>query len=134
MRDSISYLDHINGKKQQKMLGMSMRVERSNVHQVKDRLKFHKEQAANKKRVVDHREEYDERIRQLVEEDELEREARREAKRKALHLFVTCDSSAKEHLAHVYCKQADEEEAARTEGVDPEVAAMMGFNGFGSKK
>ena len=34
MRDSISYLDHINGKKQQKMLGMSMRVERSNVHQV----------------------------------------------------------------------------------------------------
>ena len=27
LRDSIAYLDHINGKKQQKALGMSMRVE-----------------------------------------------------------------------------------------------------------
>ena len=29
LRDSSSYLDHINGKKQQKALGLSMRVERS---------------------------------------------------------------------------------------------------------
>tara|TARA_B110000305_G_C19060739_1_gene456986 strand:+ start:41 stop:586 length:546 start_codon:yes stop_codon:yes gene_type:complete len=46
LRDSIAYLDHINGKKQQKALGMSMRVERSTVEQVRgafDRVKRKKE-------------------------------------------------------------------------------------------
>ena len=36
LKDSMAYLDHINGKKQQKALGMSMRVERSTVDQVKN--------------------------------------------------------------------------------------------------
>lgn len=35
LKDSINYLDHINGKKHQKALGYSMRVERSTVSQVK---------------------------------------------------------------------------------------------------
>lgn len=34
LKDSINYLDHINGKKHQKALGYSMRVERSSVSQV----------------------------------------------------------------------------------------------------
>lgn len=34
LKDSISYLDHINGKKHALKLGMSMRVERSSVEQV----------------------------------------------------------------------------------------------------
>ena len=42
LRDSMSYLDHINGKKQQRALGMSMRVERSTVDQVKARFESHK--------------------------------------------------------------------------------------------
>jgi U4/U6.U5 tri-snRNP component SNU23 len=36
LKDSMAYLDHINGKKQQKALGMSMVVERSSVEQVKN--------------------------------------------------------------------------------------------------
>lgn len=35
LKDSINYLDHINGKKHQKELGYSMRVERSTVSQVR---------------------------------------------------------------------------------------------------
>lgn len=35
MKDHASYLDHINGRKHQKNLGMSMRVERSTVDQVR---------------------------------------------------------------------------------------------------
>ncbi|CAM9658409.1 unnamed protein product, partial [Choristocarpus tenellus] len=42
LKDSINYLDHINGKKHQRTLGYSMRVERSTVSQVKDRFKMHK--------------------------------------------------------------------------------------------
>ena len=42
LKDSITYLDHINGRKHQQALGMSMRVERSTVAQVKDRLEMHK--------------------------------------------------------------------------------------------
>lgn len=34
LKDSINYLDHINGKKHQRELGFSMRVERSTVTQV----------------------------------------------------------------------------------------------------
>ena len=42
LRDSAGYLDHINGKKQQRALGLSMRVERSTVDQVKARLETKK--------------------------------------------------------------------------------------------
>ena len=37
LRDSVTWLDHINGKNHQKRLGFSMRVERSTVDSVKDR-------------------------------------------------------------------------------------------------
>ena len=39
MKDSSSYLDHINGAKHNKMLGMSMKVERVSVDRVKEKLK-----------------------------------------------------------------------------------------------
>jgi hypothetical protein len=35
-------LDHINGKRHQRKLGMSMRVERSTLGQIKNRLAMHK--------------------------------------------------------------------------------------------
>merc|ERR1712141_16075 len=45
VKDSINFLDHINGKKHQRNLGMSMKVERSSLDQVKNRF------AANKKKL-----------------------------------------------------------------------------------
>lgn len=38
LKDSASYLDHINGKKHLRALGFSMRVERSDTNQVQERL------------------------------------------------------------------------------------------------
>ncbi|CAG8459329.1 19251_t:CDS:2, partial [Dentiscutata erythropus] len=35
VKDSVNYLDHINGKKHQRALGMSMKVERSTIDQIK---------------------------------------------------------------------------------------------------
>jgi hypothetical protein len=43
-KDSINYLDHINGKNHQRNLGLSMRVERSTVESVTERLARLKQQ------------------------------------------------------------------------------------------
>uniref|UniRef100_A0AAV2J7J6 Zinc finger matrin-type protein 2 n=1 Tax=Knipowitschia caucasica TaxID=637954 RepID=A0AAV2J7J6_KNICA len=64
VKDSINFLDHINGKKHQRNLGMSMRVERSSLDQVKKRFE------ANKKKMEEKQKEYDfeERMKELREE------------------------------------------------------------------
>ncbi|CAM9459329.1 unnamed protein product [Laminaria digitata] len=120
LKDSINYLDHINGKKHQRELGYSMRVERSTVSQVKDRLKMHKQLeedrisgAANKPSAED---EFDSRVRESEDNEARRKRQKKDAKRQAKK------------------KQQDEEEERDFE--DPEMAAMMGFGGFGggSKK
>jgi U4/U6.U5 tri-snRNP component SNU23 len=45
LKDSMSYLDHLNGKWHNRALGMSMRVEKSTAEQVRSRL----EEIKNKK-------------------------------------------------------------------------------------
>uniref|UniRef100_A0A8C4R562 Zinc finger matrin-type protein 2 n=1 Tax=Eptatretus burgeri TaxID=7764 RepID=A0A8C4R562_EPTBU len=64
VKDSINFLDHINGKKHQRNLGMSMRVERSSVEQVRRRME------SNRQRLQQRKHEYDfqERMRELQEE------------------------------------------------------------------
>ncbi|MES1918948.1 zinc finger, matrin-type 2 [Bonamia ostreae] len=49
LRDSHSYLDHVNGKKHQKLLGMHMRVQKSSVDQVRKKLKELKNRKIEKK-------------------------------------------------------------------------------------
>nr|CAG8571500.1 94_t:CDS:2 [Entrophospora candida] len=38
VKDSVNFLDHINGKKHQRALGMSMKVERSTAEQIRNKL------------------------------------------------------------------------------------------------
>ncbi|MGH0116375.1 UNVERIFIED_CONTAM: hypothetical protein FKN15_035679 [Acipenser sinensis] len=108
VKDSINFLDHINGKKHQRNLGMSMRVERSSLDQVKKRFE------ANKKKIEEKQKEYDfeERMKELREEEEkakaYKKEKQKEKKRKA------------------------DEDLNFEE--DDEMAAVMGFSGFGSSK
>ncbi|GAB6025661.1 zinc finger, matrin-type 2 [Chamberlinius hualienensis] len=110
VKDSINFLDHINGKKHQRNLGMSMRIERSTLEQVKQRFD------SNKKKMDEKVQEYDleQRVQEMKEEEErvkeYRREKRKEKKRKANEAFE------------------DEHE------IDPEMAAIMGFSGFGSSK
>jgi len=107
VKDSINFLDHINGKKHQRNLGMSMKVERSTVDQVKARF------AQNKKKLEEKQKNYDleERVAEVKEEEEKAREYRREKKKE---------------------KKRKEESDDAIEGMDPEMAAIMGFGGFGS--
>ncbi|CAK0784637.1 hypothetical protein CVIRNUC_007841 [Coccomyxa viridis] len=109
LRDSASYLDHINGKYHNRALGMSMRVERSTADQVRNRfdaLKQKKYQSEEPDYVPDG---FDRRVLEQQEAEEREREERRERKK-----------------AKREAKQDDED----ADGLDPDMAAAMGFAGF----
>jgi len=107
VKDSINFLDHINGKKHQRNLGMSMKIERSSLDQVKDRFAKNKAKLEEKKKDYD----FDERMKELKEEEEKQKEYRRN-KKKRKHEEVEEDNS----------------------GMDPDMMAMMGFSGFGGSK
>ncbi|XP_014662449.1 PREDICTED: zinc finger matrin-type protein 2-like [Priapulus caudatus] len=108
VKDSINFLDHINGKKHQRNLGMSMKVERSTLDQVKKRFELNKKKMEEKKKDYD----FEQRIQELREEEEKQkqykREKRKDRKRKA-------DDSIEQSL-------------------DPDMASLMGFSGFGTTK
>lgn len=112
VKDSINFLDHINGKKHQRNLGMSMKVERSSLDQVKNRFQ------TNKKKMEEKQKDYelDAKVREAKEEEErykeYKREKRKDRKRKA-------------------DDDGDEEGASE---MPDEMAVLMGFKGFGGAK
>ncbi|ORX72216.1 hypothetical protein DL89DRAFT_265834 [Linderina pennispora] len=116
VKDSLSYLDHINGKNHQRMLNRSMKVKAETVEDVRAKL----EQLRRKKLILaeQNHTEYDfsERVRvqQLMEQERKQRRKRTKDARKQ-------------------AKSATDP----ADGQDPEaaaMAAMMGFSGFGSSK
>ena len=117
LRDSKTYLDHINGKFHQRALGMSMRVERSTVDQVKNRLAMHRKRREERAggedlTVLDG---FEAKVRQAEEE---ERRAREDLKRQREE------------------DRAEEERKEKERGVasglaaDDDVAKLMGFGSF----
>ncbi|KAI9094966.1 putative zinc finger protein [Phlyctochytrium arcticum] len=114
LKDNVNYLDHMNGRKHQQNMGMSMMVERSTADQVRARL----EALKNKKEepVLD----FDARIEKAqLEEEEEKRRKRKERKEK------------KERK-----KRKTEDVEVRDIPLDGEidVANLMGFGGFGSSE
>ncbi|KEH24483.1 zinc finger matrin-type protein 2 isoform X2 [Medicago truncatula] len=104
VKDSANYLDHINGKKHQRALGMSMRAERSSLKQVQERF----ENLKKRKDLGSFTEQdFDERILKQQQEEEERKRLRRE-------------------------KKKEKKEAVEEPEMDPDVAALMGFGGFRS--
>ena len=66
VKDSINYLDHINGKKHQRNLGMNMRVKRSTLEDVKARFELKLKERDQTKKSYD----LEERVKELKEEEE----------------------------------------------------------------
>lgn len=111
VKDSINFLDHINGKKHQRNMGMSMKVERSSVEQVKQRFELLKRKKEEKNKDYD----LSERIQEVKEEEEKLREYRREKRKERKRKYNEVDKQ----------EQNDDGD---------DMAAMMGFSGFGSSK
>eukprot|EP00051_Salpingoeca_urceolata_P029261 m.489422 g.489422 ORF g.489422 m.489422 type:complete len:204 (-) comp26729_c0_seq1:40-651(-) len=119
LKDSMVFLDHINGIKHQQNMGMSMNVERSTVAQVRERIEWNrkriKDKQAEKAKAKDF--DFDTHIAALQEEAELKKKHKKEQKRER--------KLAKTRKTDDNAPQAE---------FDPEMAAMMGFSGFGSTK
>lgn len=123
VKDSINFLDHINGKKHQRNLGMSMKVERSSLDQVKERFNNNKRKIEEKKKDIS----LESRVREAHEEQERYREYKREkrkvSKRKA---DDDIESGATDGTATVPV-------TAGGSGMS-DMATIMGFAGFGGGK
>eukprot|EP01083_Nonionella_stella_P127756 387020_1 len=121
LRDSNTYLDHINGKKHQRALGMSMRVERVNVQKVRERLDKHKRGLIEGSTELSGKgDDVEERLEEFEREEEHRRQSRKRRKKEK-------KKQAKE-------AEKEEEEVEKTE-VDPDMAAMgFDFQFGGSKK
>uniref|UniRef100_K3WAK2 U1-type domain-containing protein n=1 Tax=Globisporangium ultimum (strain ATCC 200006 / CBS 805.95 / DAOM BR144) TaxID=431595 RepID=K3WAK2_GLOUD len=138
LKDSVAYLDHINGKKHLRKLGYSMRVERSTVDQVKNRL----QSAAKRKwdpimtKKLDAMEEYEKKLKAMEEEEARVKKQKKEDKKAKKHAQTSnpplTSTATDAQSAAGASKQAAE--AAATDDADAEMMAMMGFGGFGSSK
>ncbi|PHT28288.1 hypothetical protein CQW23_32103 [Capsicum baccatum] len=147
VKDSANYLDHINGKKHQRALGMSMRVERSSLEQVQQRFESLKKRKDPGSFTV---QDFDERLLKQQQEEEERKRLRRE-KKKEKKIFVIylslypfpslpLNGSAFSNKVSLMvtlaiCIDIQKEKAAEEEPeMDPDVAAMMGFGGFKTSK
>ena len=120
LKDSHTYLDHINGKKHQRNLGYSMKVEKSTADQVKERLaQLAKEREKNNKIEVETTD-YEDVIK-AKDEEAFKRKAERARKRE----------ERKKRFQEKEETVEEEEEAAAAEEIHPDMAAIMGFAGFG---
>jgi U4/U6.U5 tri-snRNP component SNU23 len=128
LRDSHTYLDHINGRKHQRSLGYSMRVERSTKEQVMSRLeKLAKEKENESKDLLDPATE--ENFHDIVKaKDEEARRRKDERDRKRKERKKQAKEEAKQPPEE---KEDEETEEVEEEAMDPALAAMMGFSGFG---
>ncbi|KAJ3293554.1 zinc finger, matrin-type 2 [Borealophlyctis nickersoniae] len=110
LKDSVNYLDHINGKKHQRNMGMSMKVERSTADQVRAKLESLKRKAAEPEL------DFDARVEKAKQEEREEKRAKKEKKKEKKR------------------KKDKDVGADFPLHVDPDLAATMGFGGFGSAK
>lgn len=111
VKDSANYLDHINGKKHQRALGMSMRVERASLQQVQERFESMKKRKDSSTSITV--QDFEERMLKQQQEEEERKRQRREKKKEKKK------------------EKAIEDEA---EEEDSDIAAMMGFGGFRTSK
>lgn len=112
VKDSINFLDHINGKKHQRNLGMSMKVERSSLDQVKERFNINKKKKLEKTKDY----ELESRLREAKEEEDRYKEHKKEKKKDRKR------------------KHEDPVDELDDEAGGSDMAAIMGFAGFGGAK
>jgi U4/U6.U5 tri-snRNP component SNU23 len=124
LKDSLTYLDHINGRKHQRKLGFTMRVERSSKDSLLNKLSQltkRKEDEEKRSAVADPADgpNYDDIVKAKDEEAQQRKEERAQKRRERKQRLDQKD------------EEGEEEEELDTGQLDPAMAAMMGFSGFG---
>ena len=160
LKDSHTYLDHINGRKHQRKLGYSMQVQRSTQDDLQSTLqalqakKQQEQQAQSLEQVEDFHDMVqakDEALRRKRDERRQRRKQRKAAAAAAAghvdpkdnpQTTPSSSQSTKEIVAeppvttnsnnnNTPAVEKEEEEEEPTAAVDPNLAALMGFSGFG---
>lgn len=130
LKDSHTYLDHINGRKHQRKLGYSMRVERSSKDQLKNKLQLLKKKKEEQSKQSELPEEEEANYADKVAAKDEEAQRRKEERRRKRQERKKRAQQAEEPEAED--EEEEEDEANDTEPqIDPAMAAMMGFSGFG---
>ncbi|KAK6740268.1 hypothetical protein RB195_008623 [Necator americanus] len=111
VKDSINFLDHINGKNHQRNMGMSMKVKRSTLDEVKERFKLKMAEKELEKKHKNMEEILSDVHEEEVRMNDYKKEKKAEQRKRKLI-----------------------EAAPEEDEVDTELKAMMGFGGFSSKK
>eukprot|EP01118_Nematostelium_gracile_P011531 TRINITY_DN4107_c0_g1_i1.p1 TRINITY_DN4107_c0_g1~~TRINITY_DN4107_c0_g1_i1.p1 ORF type:complete len:215 (+),score=75.10 TRINITY_DN4107_c0_g1_i1:31-675(+) len=114
MKDSIAYMDHLNGRKHQRMLGTSLVPERATVLEVRERL-----QMAKQKTLPSKKESFENKMKSLQEAEERRRQNEEKERQKELKKEAIRKKKEKK-------KQEQEQE------VDPDLIAMGLPMGFGT--
>eukprot|EP00979_Chaetoceros_neogracilis_P017731 scaffold10267_cov270-Chaetoceros_neogracile.AAC.29 len=139
LKDSLTYLDHINGKKHQRALGFSMRIAKSTTSEVISKLdELAKEQEAKAAEVtlgmskesadveVDEFEEIVKKKDEEIEQRKVERKRRRDERKR----------KSRQEVEHKIMEEGKVDEnnndtGEEGDGINPDMAALMGFSGFG---
>ena len=148
LKDSLTYLDHVNGRKHQRKLGYTMRVERSTESDVLTRLNELKKVKQQGTSVNDNTDNID--YNKIVQEKDGDEERRREERqrlrkeRRKRHNHAEIEPPVmkvvevvqnikddQHHQGDVKVDDDDDEEEEPVALIDPAMAAMMGFTGFG---
>jgi len=115
-KDTMAYLDHINGRSHLRRLGQTTQAGRSTVEQVRARIEKLRAEREDKTRGAANYD-FEARLRQIAEEQEKAKAAQKAARRA-------------EKEAAVQAKEAKLNEG----GLDEDAMALMGFGSFGAAK
>ncbi|KAF8325152.1 uncharacterized protein EI90DRAFT_2932771 [Cantharellus anzutake] len=110
-KDTVGYLDHLNGRSHLRRLGQTTRVARSTVEQVRARIAMLREKTKQESSAKAF--DFDRRLEEIRQKEIAEREARKAEKKAARDARLI--------------EVVQDDETAN-------MAAMMGFGGFGSSK
>uniref|UniRef100_A0A6B2LH59 U1-type domain-containing protein n=1 Tax=Arcella intermedia TaxID=1963864 RepID=A0A6B2LH59_9EUKA len=142
MKDSANYVDHLNGKKHQRMLGMSLRTKRSSLKEVQRRMVSNKRKQEGEESNYD----FESRVKEARMVEEEMKKKRREEKRKRKKAKQSSSSESSEEEVRQEKKKVrqeerekapQEEEPVEEEEKDEynEMAKMMGLpTTFGGSK
>ena len=136
LKDSLTYLDHINGRKHQRALGFSMRIAKSTTSEVVSKLdQLARDQQAKEAEdsLNEGKESEDANVNgfedsvkkkdEEIEHRKADRKKRREERKKKMR-----EEAKQEQISPV---EEDDEDIVEEEDVNPDMAALMGFSGFG---
>jgi U4/U6.U5 tri-snRNP component SNU23 len=136
LKDSLTYLDHINGRKHQRALGFSMRIAKSTTSEVVsklDQLARYQQAKEAEDSLNEGKESEDANVNgfedsvkkkdEEIEHRKADRKKRREERKKKMR-----EEAKQEQIPPV---EEDDEDIVGEEDVNPDMAALMGFSGFG---